>query len=147
MYKCKHFKIQELVPPSLLEILPEQMAWKLMDEKVLRLADYLKERYSPDNPVVINNWSWGGAFTQSGLRTKDYEKFNKNSRHPYGDALDIKFPKEPWLVDKIREDIRKEGSAFPYITEVEEDVSWLHVSTSTRYQHLLPEGGAVFYKP
>lgn len=147
MYKCKHFTIKELVSPKVLELIEEDLAWKLFDENLLKLADYIKERYSPDQPVVINDWSWGGNFTQSGLRTKDYEKYNKGSMHVWGKSLDMKFPKNPSLVGKIREDIREEGVLFPYVTEVEEEVSWLHVSTSDRYQHLLPEGGVVFYKP
>lgn len=147
MYKCKYFKIEELVPPQLLDLVEEDVAWKMFDENLLKAADWVKEKFSPNEPVIINDWSWSGPFKYSGLRTRDWEHYNPNSMHPYGKALDMKFPRNPKLVDEIREFIRDNQKTIPYITEVEEEVSWLHISTSDRYKHLALEGGVIFYKP
>jgi len=144
MYRCKRFSIEELVPPSILELVPEEVAWRMFDEDLLKVIDQLANKFSPNKPVTINNWKWGGDFTQSGLRTPESEYYNPNSTHPYGCAVDMKFEKD---VDEIREYIRNHQEDFPLITEIEEDVSWLHVSTSDRYKHLMPEGGIVFYGP
>jgi hypothetical protein len=143
MYKPKHFTIEELVPPQLLDLVEEDVAWKMFDEELLRAIDWVKETYSPNDPVTINNWKWGGNFTQSGLRTKDWEHYNPKSTHPYGEAVDMKF--KNITAEDIRQDLKERGKDVPYITECEEDVSWLHISTGKRYNHLRPEGGVIFY--
>ncbi len=143
MYKTKHYIIEELVPPQLLDLVEEDVAWRMFDEDLLRAIDWVKETYSPDSPVTINNWKWGGIFTQSGLRIKDWKHYNPKSTHPYGFAVDMKF--KNISAEDIRNDLKGSGSTVPYITECEEGVSWLHISTSKRYNHLRPEGGVIFY--
>ena len=46
-YKCKYFTIQELVNPTLLAKIGEETAWKMFDDRLLRLADKIREKYGP----------------------------------------------------------------------------------------------------
>jgi len=50
MHICKHFKIQELVPPAVFDARGER-AWELLDERMLITLDKLRERYGP---VTVN---------------------------------------------------------------------------------------------
>lgn len=55
MYKCSHFKIQELVPPAIFEARGEK-AWELLDERLLITLDRLRDRFGP---ITVNNWHSG----------------------------------------------------------------------------------------
>ena len=56
MYKCKNFKIFELVPPEIMT-LPEDYLWELFDENLLRVIDRLREDLK--RPITINTWKNG----------------------------------------------------------------------------------------
>ena len=43
-YKCKYFKIKELVHPSFLGT-NEVILWRLFDERLLKMADKIREKY------------------------------------------------------------------------------------------------------
>ena len=87
MYKCKHFKIHELVPPKVFKD-RGQKGWELLDENLLRTIDHLREVFGS---ATINNWKWGGKFKWSGLRTPDCRTGAKYSQHRFGRAADMKF--------------------------------------------------------
>lgn len=128
MYQCKRFEIYELIPKELYDMLGQNswLAWSMFDENLLRGIDWLADRYSPKDPVTINNWYWGGAFNQSGLRTVGSEYYSPTSQHSIGKAADLKF--KTITADEIREDLRQ-LKYVPLITRVELDVDWLHVDT------------------
>lgn len=52
MYKCKYFKISELVHPKLLKQFGEAKCWTFFDDRMLRFIDWLREKYGP---IIINN--------------------------------------------------------------------------------------------
>lgn len=120
-YKCKHFKIHELVPPQVYKDRGEK-AWELMDLRLLISIDKLRDEYGQ---ATINNYEFGGNREWSGLRTPASPYYSPYSQHTFGRAADIIFK------DHSAEDIRKDIALFPedypLINCIEEDVSWLHV--------------------
>lgn len=81
MYKCKYFKIQELVNPTLLKQIGETIAWTIFDEELLKLADLLREKYGS---ITIN----ANGLTDCGLRDPQSKTGAKYSMHKIGRALD-----------------------------------------------------------
>ena len=66
MYKCKYFKIQELVSPIVYNKWGD-MAWMFFNPEVLKDLDTIRETYG--SPIIINNWTRGGSLKQCGLRS------------------------------------------------------------------------------
>ena len=85
--KPRHFKVQELVPPTVYLDRGEKSI-QLMDTRLLLLIDELRDYYGP---AVINDWLWDGSFTESGLRTPDCTYYSPYSQHTLGRAVDLKF--------------------------------------------------------
>lgn len=124
MYKCKYFKIQELVPPEIYQSRGNK-AWQLMDVRLLKLIDNLREEFGT---ATINNWSWGGDRQWSGLRTKDSPYYSPTSQHTFGRAADILFKVS---AENVRQAIMESPELFlvdgiESIT-LENNVSWVHV--------------------
>jgi len=88
-YRPKHFALNELVPPDVIASRGEQ-AWQLMDDRILRGADWLREKFGP---CVINGKFAGKGFTESGLRNPLTTTGAKWSQHKFGRAVDLKFLK------------------------------------------------------
>lgn len=126
MYKCKHFAIEELVGPETAVITAEWKLWLKFDDRLLRLADALRERFGS---TTINDWSWGGGFSESGLRTEGMFYYNANSQHAFGRALDMKFKHHTaqhvrdWLRENYTEYYRHIATSIT----CEGGVSWLHL--------------------
>lgn len=126
MYRCEHFELHELVSPDTLQNNEEDVLWLVFDESLLKAADWLRERYGP---CTVNNWKWGGDFSQSGLRTKASKHYSPTSQHSKGCALDMKF--KNWTAEDIRTDLAAyelEGGKIPEgIRRIERGVTWLHI--------------------
>ena len=120
MYKCKHFKIHELVPKHIYETRGEK-AWELLDERGLRTLDRLRDRFGV---ATVNNYIYGGGREWSGLRTKDSPYYSPTSQHSFGRAFDVIFKKVD--AETVRQYILSHRNEFSYITALELDVSWLH---------------------
>lgn len=122
-YKCKHFKIYELVPPHIYEQRKEK-AWQLLDNRMLWTIDLLRDLYGP---IIINNYHSGRPRTCSGLRTPECEIYSPTSQHSFGRAFDCIFTETD--VEKIRQDILENTHtcAYQYITAMELNTSWLHI--------------------
>ena len=86
-YKCKYFKIQELVPPHIYEKRGDK-SWELLDSRALMAIDSLRDLYGP---IIINTWASGGNRKWSGLRTPEYEGYSETSQHTFGRAFDCIF--------------------------------------------------------
>lgn len=125
-YRCKYFSIEELVSPAMHKEVHEEDLWNMFDPDVLKAADWLRERYGP---AIINDWKWGGEFSQSGLRTPNSKYYSPTSQHSKGCALDIKF--RNWTAEDIRTDLAAyelEGGKIPDgIRRIERGVTWLHI--------------------
>lgn len=124
MYRCEHFRIEELVPPEAMDLVEnEAILWWLFDDRLLRVADRLRKDYGP---MTVNDWPWGGEYTDSGLRLPGSQYYIPTSQHAHGRALDLK-PREV-SVGEVRQDIT--GRLRDYmcqVTGVELGVSWLHI--------------------
>jgi hypothetical protein len=88
-YRPKYFALNEVVYPGAIQARGEQ-AWQLMDDRILRGADWLREKFGP---CVINGKFGGKGFTESGLRDPFTTTGAKFSQHKFGRALDLKFMK------------------------------------------------------
>jgi len=121
MYQCKHFKIQELVPPHIYDKRGDK-AWELLDERALITLDHLRDHFGV--AITINNWLWGGDRKWSGLRTPDSPHYSETSQHSYGRAFDCLF--QGLDTQTVRTEIINNKDIFGFITGIELGVSWLH---------------------
>jgi len=122
MYKCKHFKIHELVPKKVYEDRGEK-GWMLLDDRLLITLDKLRNAYGG---ITINNWFWGGDRQWSGLRTSDGPYYSPYSQHTFGRAADCIF--KDTTAEEARQDIlaNPDNPKFRDIMSIELETSWLH---------------------
>ena len=121
--KCQHFNIKELVPPQVYKD-RGQKAWQLLNPDLLVALDALRATFGP---AVVNDWSWGGKYKQSGLRTSKIGA--TYSQHRYGNAADIKFKNVS--AQEVRQAIRADKDYWAnFIRRIENKVNWLHVDIS-----------------
>ena len=133
MYKCEHFGIAEITPPALHAKFGEKL-WSLFDERLLMTLDALRKQFGT---CTINDWSWGGAYKDSGLRDENFYSstqayLNSRSQHKYGRAADCKFKNVS--AQEVRKYILQHPEQFPYITFIEcaplnngSDMNWVHI--------------------
>lgn len=155
MYKCKHFKLDELVPPEILDQVKDKpwKGWCMFDDRALITLDKLQEKYGT---TTVNNYKWGGNRKYSGFRPHNcvicdkcsncwaYNvQFNDNcpkcdsyefkplgskfSQHKFGRGFDLIFKHES--AEKVREYVLSHSDEFPFITAIELGVSWFHFDT------------------
>ena len=132
-YRPKHFALNELVPPDVIQARGEQ-AWQLMDERILRGADWLREKFGP---CVINGKFNGKGFTESGLRNPLTTTGAKWSQHKFGRAVDLKFLKVN--VKEVYDYIlanqpEARANGITTVENINATPTWLHIDC-----RLLPE--------
>lgn len=123
MYIPKHFKAYELLPKDFYEshTIKGDQLWWMFDSRILITGDALRERYGK---ILMNTWFWGGAHQYRGWRPFDCEIGAELSQHKFGRACDWEFVDV--TAEEVRQDIKKHPGQFPYVTCIEEGVSWLH---------------------
>jgi len=123
MYRCNHFQLHELLPPDIYYARGDA-GWQLLDERLLRAIDALRDRYGP---MTVNDWYWGGEREWSGLRTPDSPYYSPTSQHTYGRATDNLFAN--YTAEQVRAEILEhpDEPAHKRINSLELDVSWLHI--------------------
>jgi len=130
MKKCKHFKIYELVSKQVYEKYGET-SWQFFDPRLLMTIDWIRERLNKS--ITINNWEWGGGFSQRGLRENTSEivrdKTNRDliylSGHVLGMAVD--FDVEGMTAQEVRDWLEENKDELPYAIRLEKDVIWVHL--------------------
>lgn len=133
MYKCKHFKIQELVSKLVYDRFKD-FAWSFFDENVLKDLDTIRDYHKM--PITINNWHLGGSLSQCGFRSnRDPLVASKNtlycSAHMMGKAFDL----HSGNVKKLYADIEALYTAgkLKAITRIESAKStkwaWCHIDS------------------
>lgn len=140
MYKTKYFKIEELVPKKIHELIKnEDVKFKMFDENCLKFLDFCRERYGS---LIVNDYIFGGKNQFRGLRTSEYENYNINSMHSKGCAFD--FIPTKISVDEIFDDLRKNKKNISLVSRVEyfEGISWIHFDTKKTNKYEL-----YFFKP
>jgi hypothetical protein len=120
MYRCKHFKIEELVPRHVHEDRGNK-AWYLLDTRSLQTLDALRDQFGS---LTVNNWCWGGNRQWSGLRTEASPYGSQYSQHRFGRAFDC--ISATVTAETMRQYIMSHPEEFPLITAIEVGVSWLH---------------------
>ncbi|MCG7915920.1 MAG: hypothetical protein JAY71_18800 [Candidatus Thiodiazotropha weberae] len=120
MYIPKHFRPEELVPPAVFSERGD-LCLTLIDERVLRTLDRLRDSFGI---ITINDWLWGGNFTESGLRVPDSDCYSCYSQHTFGRAMDCKMKYID--AESARQSIIKSKALFPFISFLETDIDWLH---------------------
>ena len=124
LYKCKHFRIEELVDQETFELLGEN-SWKLFDPTALRAIDVLRETFGS---ATINDWVWGGRFKDSGYRSQKSKVGSMGSMHRQGHAFDLKF--KNITSEEVRQAIKTDEIFWKgLIGRIENNVSWLHIDT------------------
>lgn len=133
MYKCKYFKIQELVCPHVYEKYGDK-SWEFFNEEFLKDLDIVREVLRV--PIIINNWSTGGKYRESGNRCqfcsivakKIVNKELNMSMHNLYQAFDLK-PKG-LEIKKAVEIIMDNVHRFRAIKRIENPdytPTWLHI--------------------
>ena len=127
---CKFFKIHELVSPNVYRKYGER-SWMFFDQKLLETLDFIREYFG--EPIIINNWNYGGDFTQRGLRentcpivkdkTNDYEIYL--SAHVLGKGVDLNI--NGYSAEEVRHKLIDIKDDLPYPIRLEKDVSWVHL--------------------
>jgi hypothetical protein len=146
-YHPKYFALNEVIPPHIIAERGER-AWQLMDDRILRGADWLRELFGP---AVINGRFGGKVFTESGLRDPfdTTSKSAKFSQHKFGRALDLKFTRV--TVKEVYEYIIRNPSEARAnnITTVEDIAftpTWLHIDCR-KVPETFPDNGILVVKP
>lgn len=124
-YRCKHYLIQELVPPTVYKRWKDQ-AWWFIDQELCMTIDEIRELFGTS--VIINDWLWGGEFTQSGYRDDSSKYYNEFSAHSFGKAADMKIKgyKSEVAIEMIRD--WKDQGKLKYLTRIELGTDgWVHI--------------------
>jgi len=123
--KAKHFRVEEFVPESLYKVRGEK-CWELIDDRLVKTADQLKEKF-PEGSMTINNWVWDGNRMWSGLRTAESRWYSPTSQHSFGRAFDAVF--SDYDEAEVRRYVIEHPEEFPYVRGVEDfaGMGWVHV--------------------
>lgn len=126
----KFFKIYELVSPNVYRKYGER-SWMFFDPRLIETLDFIREYFG--EPITINNWNWGGYFTQRGLRentcpivknkTNDFVIYL--SAHVLGKGVNLHI--NGYTADEVREKLMEIAKLLPYPIRLEKDVSWVHI--------------------
>lgn len=138
MYRPKYYTIKELVNPDLLKKIGEETAWKMFDDRLLKAADQIREKYGT---IVVNT----STLKDCGLRDPQSTTGAKYSMHKIGRALDLHIVniEKKWPNNKsgktadynrVREQLMMD-SRFDCLS-FEHNIHWLHIDTGNRKTRL-----------
>ena len=142
-YRCKYFKIMELVHPSFLTT-NENILWMLLDERVLKGADRIRELYGA---CTVN----ADGLTDCGLRKMDSKTGAVFSAHKFGRALDLHIRSIELEGAKIKSSVERKKFKIKEYNKVRErlmimpefdylvfenGISWLHIACQNRDNRL-----------
>lgn len=137
-YIPKYFQIKELVNPEILKKVPESTLWMLFDDRLLRCADLIREKYGA---CTVN----ASGLVDCGLRDWTSSTGAKYSAHKFGRALDLHIRSielqfagdkagKIKAYNKVREELMHDYH-FDCLN-FEDNISWLHVDTYNRPNRL-----------
>ena len=63
-----YFDIREFIPPIIWQQYGDKSIW-FSDKRIFLLADFIRNRFK--SPMIINNWTNGGALTLRGFRPSE----------------------------------------------------------------------------
>lgn len=126
---AKHFKIQELVPPSIYNFWGERSIY-FLDNKMVKVLDFLRELTG--KPITVNNWHEGGQRDEAGFRLPDTATGGRLSQHKFGRAADPKV--EDMTPGEVYELIIKNEKQFmnlglTTVEDIKYTPTWIHFDT------------------
>lgn len=127
-----YFNIRELVCPHVYERFKNN-AWQFISTELLSTLLTLRTVVI-NKPMIINNWSSNGSYSQRGLRCNLCSLVqDKNtcylSAHSLGKAVDFNVPEQ--TAEQIRKIIKENIDKFEYPIRLEEGTSWVHIDCYT----------------
>lgn len=133
MYRCKYFKIEELVSRKAFEHHGDK-CWRFLDPAMLRGLDDCRKRYGK---IHVNTWLWGGPMEYRGLRLPgELSGSSDFSAHRHGKAVDIELLEV--TPEYLRQEILSGRWQPPGLTELElATPTWVHMAFSTNVDPLL----------
>ena len=144
-YRPKYFALNEVVYPGAIQARGEK-AWELMDDRILRGADWLREKFGP---CVINGKFGGKGFTESGLRDPFTTTGAKFSQHKFGRALDLKFLKvsvKEVYEYIVRNPTEARENGITCVEDISFTPTWLHIDARALPESF-PDNGILVVKP
>ena len=126
----KYFSIYELVGRFVFKIYGSR-AWRFLDFRLLWAL--LIIRTNLNRKITVNNWYWGGKFSQRGLRSNLQQIFRSYfvkrklylSAHVLGKAID--FDVEGMTASDVRLWIVQNEHLFPFKIRLEDGGNWVHL--------------------
>ena len=132
----KYFCLEELVDEEVFNKYGDT-AWQFLDIRLLKTLLFI--RVSLGTTMTINNWKWGGRFSQRGLRhNRSAMVKNKTniylSAHMLGKAAD--FDVKGMTSVEVRQWLVDNNEALPYKIRLErklngKQISWCHLDTNS----------------
>lgn len=135
----EYFDVRELVRREVYEKYVED--WRKDDYYILQFFDkrllenLLWLREVSDQPITVNNWLWGGIYSQRGLRDNlsgivSNKKDVYLSGHVLANAIDLVMG--VWSANETREFIKKNYDSVPNKCRLERKkgglyISWVHM--------------------
>lgn len=127
-----YFKIEELVDETVYNTYGES-AWRFFDVRLLDTLLFI--RLELNKSMTINNWKWGGQFSQRGLRTNISPLVKSKtglylSAHLRGGAVD--FDVKDMSAIEVREWLVSKSKQLPHKIRLENNmkgkpISWVHL--------------------
>jgi len=81
----RNFDLREFVPPAVWKDFGSASRW-FLDPRMLDLAQFYRDFF--DTPVRVNDWHYGGNFTERGFRLPGTNTGARLSQHKFGRAFD-----------------------------------------------------------
>lgn len=131
------FQIEELVGPETYRKHGDR-SWKFFSTDALEMLLILRSNI--DRKITINNWAWGGNYTQRGLRTNLQNIFRQLTKtfklylsgHVLGEAFDLYV--EGMSAEEVRQWIIDNKHLFPMRIRLERNkngkpITWVHIDS------------------
>jgi hypothetical protein len=136
----QYFEAHELVSPQVYDIYGND-SFQFLHTDLLECLLIIRKEL--DRPITINNWFWGGEFTQRGLRdnlTPIFKsKFENNrlylSGHVLGMAID--FDVKGMTANEVRNWLAESDYLFPCKIRLERKlkgkfINWVHLDVKSQ---------------
>jgi len=126
----QYFDVRELVCKHVYDKFKDN-SWMFLDEKLLETL--LIIRTNIDRPITVNNWSFGGPYSQRGVRcnicqlVKDKTIKGQLYMSAHRQGLAVDFDVKGMTAQEVREWISNNIILFPHNIRLERGVNWVHL--------------------
>lgn len=127
-----YFNIREIVCPHVYEKFKNN-SWQFISTELLHTLYILRTKII-NAPMIVNNWSSKGSYSQRGLRCNLCNLVKSKSTvyvsaHCLGKAVDFTVPDKS--AEEVRRIIKSNIDKFEYPIRLEEGTSWVHIDCYT----------------